>query len=101
MFFVELKTTFGISVNMGAALKVMPPVILCLPITSGVDVGGMVVTLPIFHYIFFLCDRWLQRDSDKLVFDMEAHMEQVCRTEFLREGKKGTHWHLSPLLEHF
>ena len=67
----------------------------------GVDVGGVVVRVPIFHYILFLCDRWQRRDSLTnwcLVFDMEVPMEQGCRTEFLQEGKNGTHWHLSALL---
>jgi len=50
---------------MRAALKAMPPILLCQPTTSEADVGGMAVedepSHPISHYTLLLCDRWQQR----------------------------------------
>mgnify|MGYP001861495765 CR=1 FL=1 len=43
-----------------AALKAMPPILLCWPMTSEADDGGMAaeIELPIIHYILLPCDRW-------------------------------------------
>ena len=38
---------------------------------------------PIFHCIFLVCDRWLQRGRLTERSDMEEHMKQRCGTEFL------------------
>ena len=51
---------------MGAALKVMPPILLCWPTMSEVDVDGIEAVwtfLPIFCCILLLCDRWQQKGS--------------------------------------
>lgn len=44
-----------------AALKVLPPMILCLAVISAADVA--VETAPIFHYVLLPCDRWQQRGA--------------------------------------
>mgnify|MGYP001853334281 CR=1 FL=1 len=47
---------------MSAALKVVPPVLLCWPTTSEVDGGGMAVEAESScHYVLFLCDKWQHR----------------------------------------
>ena len=33
------------------------------------------------------CDRWQQRQSDRMVSDMEVHLKQRCVTEFLHAEK--------------
>jgi len=47
------------------ALKVMPPVLLCWPMMSEVDVGGVAAEVePSCQYpinILLLCDRWQQK----------------------------------------
>ena len=50
---------------MRAALKVMLPILLCWPMTSEVDVGGMAVEVESSQQgsTLFLCDRWQQRDN--------------------------------------
>ena len=50
---------------MRAALKAMPPILLCWPMTSEADGGGMaeaaVTYLTISHYVLLPWDRWQQR----------------------------------------
>ena len=50
---------------MRAALKVMPPVLLCWPTTLEVDVDGISV------------------DAENMVSNMEGHMKKRCGIEFL------------------
>ena len=48
---------------MRAALKVMPPLLLCWPTVSEMDVGGGTrgwTFPPVFHYMLLPCDRWQQ-----------------------------------------
>ena len=51
--------------HLRAALKVMTPILLCQPMTSEVDVGGMAVEVePSRQYSVLLpCDRWQQRGT--------------------------------------
>mgnify|MGYP001861027582 CR=1 FL=1 len=41
-----------------------------------------------------------ERQSDKMAYDMDAHMKHRCVIEFLHEEKNGTDWNLSMLAEH-
>ena len=72
--------------NTRTAPKVMPPILLCWPITSEADVGGMSVevepscNLMIFSGIVFL--------SDKMMSDMGVQMKQRCDVEFLMWKKR-------------
>ena len=61
--------------------SVMPPLLLCWLTTSELDVGGVE---PSHQYCTCLLsyDRQQQKGTDKMVSDMEAHMEQKHGTEF-------------------
>jgi len=32
----------------------------------------------IFYHILLLCDKWQERQFDKMASDMEVHMKQMC-----------------------
>ena len=72
---------------MKAALKVMPPVLLCWPILLEMDVGGTAVEVePSCQYsiAFFYHATWQKRrQSDKMVSDIVVRMKQKCASEFL------------------
>ncbi len=59
----------GVCIGMGimrAAPNMMPPILLCWPTMTEVDLDGMAVEVepsPIFHYILLPYDRWQQRGS--------------------------------------
>ena len=65
---------------MKAALKVMPPVLLCWPILLEMDVGGTAVEVePSCQYsiAFFYHATWQKRrQSDKMVSDIVVRMKQ-------------------------
>ena len=73
------------------AAKVMPPILLCWPKTSEVDVGGVTVEAELSHRTFPTCCCHVTDDSrgqsDKMVSDMEAYMKQSCGTELLHVEK--------------
>ena len=78
-----------------AALKLIPPVLLCLPTTSEADTGGLVVEVEPSHQYpitFCLsCDRWQQRGGQKKIMsDVEMCMKQMCVIEFFHAEKNGT-----------
>ena len=56
---------------MRTALKVMPPILLCWPMTSEADVGGIAA----------------ERQTDRMQSDMEVYIKQRCGTEFLHVEK--------------
>ena len=65
---------------MKAALRVMPPVLLCWPILLEMDVGGTAVEVePSCQYsiAFFYHATWQKRrQSDKMVSDIVVRMKQ-------------------------
>ena len=79
-----------------APLKVMPPIILCWPTMSGVDVGGMVIEVP-FYFLYLSTNiplhfvaMWqmsAEGQSDKMTSDIEVSMKQGSVTEFLHEER--------------
>jgi len=75
-----------------AALKVLSSVLLCLPMASEVDVGGMAVEVESSHQysinVLLLCQTAAEGQSDEMVSDMEVHMKQRCVIEFLFVKKK-------------
>jgi len=75
--------------SMLAAPKVMPPIILCQPTTSEVDVGLIAVEVEPSHYIplhvVAVQQMAAEGQSDKMITEMEVHMKQRCGTEFLLE----------------
>ena len=73
-----------------AALKVMPPILVCCPTTSEADIGGTVEVQPFDQYsITFCCPvtEGKKRQLDRMVSDVEVYMKQRCVTEFLHEEK--------------
>ena len=75
-----------------AALKVMPPILLCGPITSEVDTGGMVVQVEhsCQYSITFCCcvtDGSREGQSENMASDMEVDMKERCGIEFLHVEK--------------
>ena len=70
-----------------AALKVIPPILLCWPTTSEADVGGMAIEVEPSHqycYILLPCDRWQQKGSLT-----EWHLTWKC----VRIPLWGNKWH--------
>ena len=66
----------------------MPPILLCCPTMSEEDVGGMAVEVEPSHpYSIMFCQCVAEGQSDKLVSDMETHMNQRYGTDFLHEEK--------------
>ena len=66
--------------------------ILCWPMTSEVDAGGMAVEVEHSHqyFITFCCcvTDGSSGQSVRMVSDMEAWIEQRCGMEFLHADKK-------------
>jgi len=71
-----------------AALEVMTPVLLCRPVASEADVGGMAVEVePSRQYADRCCCCVTDGGRDKMASDMEIRMEHRCVTEFLHAEK--------------
>ena len=86
---------------MKAALKVIPPILLCWPTTSNADVGGMAVEVePSCQYSITLCCCVTDGSRGAVWrYDVwqKVNMMQRSVTEFLHVNKKGTRWHSSTL----
>ena len=61
----------------------MPPILLCWPMTSEVDVGGVTVEVePSLQYSVFVA---AEGKSDRMASDMGVYVKQRYATEFLHE----------------
>ena len=71
----------------------MPPIFLCVPTNSEVDVGGMAVEDEHSHQypITFCCQVAAEGQSDTMASDVEIHKKQRCFIEFLHAEKKFTY----------
>ena len=73
------------------APKVMPPILLCWPTVSAVDVGVWLqrLNLPTNIPLHFIAVQQMATEqwSDKMESDMEGRMKKRCVTEFLHEEK--------------
>ena len=89
--------------SMKAALKVIPPILLCWPTTSNADVGGMAVEVePSCQYSITLCCCVTDGSRGAVWRNgvwQKVNMMQRSVTEFLHVNKKGTCWHSSTLTE--
>ena len=81
---------------MRATPKVMSPILLCWPMMSQADSGGMAVEVEPSHQYSITCcccvtDGSGGGQSDKMMSDMEVHVIQNCGMEFLyaRMGEAG------------
>ena len=76
---------------MRAVPKVTPSILLCWPMTSEADTGGMVVVLDPSHQycLTFWCAQQMAAEgqSDKMTSDMEVCMKQRCVAELLHVEK--------------
>ena len=81
------------SVNISTcfALKVTPPILLCWPVMSEVDVRVMAVEVGHSHQYSLRAVAMKQMaaegQSDRMLSDMGVHMEQRYGTEFLHAEK--------------
>ena len=65
---------------MRAAPKVMPPILLCWPVSSDADVGDIAVEVQPFpqYSITFCCHvMGAEGQSDDMVPDMKVHVKQT------------------------
>ena len=67
--------------------KVMPPILLCWPMVSEVDVGGMAVEGEPFDQYCITAGG----QSNTVTSDTEVCMKQRCGVEFLYVGEQ---WHI-------
>ena len=89
-----------------AALKILPPILLCWPTTSEVNVGGMAVEVEPSHQYPITCCCYVTDGSrgaiwQKGIWHGSVCMEQRCGTKFLHAEKTvpiDIHWH--SLAEH-
>jgi len=79
------------SVNYEAAPEVVPPILLCWPMTSKTDVGGMAVEVAPSHHIPLRVvaaqQMAVETRSDKMASDTEVCVNQRDATEFPHEEK--------------
>ena len=79
-----------ISKLVGTAPKVMPPILLCCPMMSEADGGGIAVE-PSQKYSIIFCycvsDGSREGQSDRMESGIEVQMNQRCVTEFLHAEK--------------
>ena len=69
----------------------MPPILLCWPTTSEVDVGGTAVEVDLptnipLHAVA-VWQMAAEGQSDTMASDMEVQTEQRCETEFVHAEK--------------
>ena len=90
---------------MMAALKVMPPILWCCPVTSEVDFGvwrhrlNLPTNIPL--YVVAMWQMAAEGQSGKIACGMETQMKQRCGMEFLHLKKNCTRWHSLVLAECF
>ena len=80
--------------DMNAALKIMPPILLCQSMTSEMDVGSMAVVIEPSHLYSITFCRCAADGSRGAVWHGSMY-KQRCITEFLQAEKNGTHRHSS------
>ena len=90
--------------NTRAALKAVPPILLCWSTTSEADVGGMAVEVETSHqYSITFCCHVTDSSRGAVwqdgVWCGSAKEEKVCHWT-PPCGNGGTHWHLLMLAEH-
>jgi len=77
--------------NTRVALKLMHPILLCWPMMSEADIGGMAVEVePSHQYSVKFCCRVTndsRGQSNKMASDMEVQMNKRCIIEFLHVEK--------------
>jgi len=67
----------------------MLPILLCQPLMSEMYAGGMAVDTDVPLHFVTMQQMAAQGQSDRMASDMEVHVKQRCRIEFL-PGKKMT-----------
>ena len=69
----------------------MPSILLCWPVMSEADVGGMAVEIePSSQYSVALVQIKAEGQSDRMASDMEVKMKEKCNIEFLQAEKNCT-----------
>lgn len=77
---------------MSAVLNVVPPVLLCWPTISEVNVGAVAVEVEPSHQYSVpfgsVQQMATEGQSNRMVSEVEVHMKQRCVTKFLHVEKK-------------
>jgi len=87
--------------SMMVAPKVMPPILLLACKVRSWWYGSTKWIFPTITLLRFVAvwQMAAEEQTDRMASDMEVCMKQRCVTEFLHEGKNGTHWQSLMLAE--